>query len=138
MADLIIKRFCVGPMGTFGTMSVDGVTLYTVERPWLNNQPNISCIPDGLYTCKPRRFYRGGYDAIEITNVIGRTHILMHIANLPERLKGCIGINSELGCLYGQWAGRGSRDAFNYLMQKFGGREFTLSIVTEVEAAIST
>ncbi len=45
-----------------------------LERPWLNNRAGVSCIPAGTYIVGPRRFLRGGYDAIEVREVPGRTH----------------------------------------------------------------
>lgn len=124
---LTLTRFCYAPDGTFGLMPVDGVVLYTVERGWLDNAPMISCIPEGTYTCRPRYFFRKEYDAIEVCDVPGRTHILFHKANLPHQLAGCIAPASELGCFGGQWAGLASGIAFGHLMGWLPG-EFELTI----------
>ena len=137
MADLVIERFCFSPDGTFGKMMVDGAEIYTVERPWLNNLPSISCIPNGLYVCKPRRFFRGGYDAIEVTNVPGRSHILFHRANAPYEVKGCIAPNAELGAWADVWVGKFSAQAFDRLMDSFGDKEFTLSIIASMGGCIT-
>ena len=127
--DLTITRFCWSDFGVFGEMMVADQRLYTVERPWLNNQPRISCIPAGEYYCRPRRFNRGGYDAVEVVDVPDRSHILFHRANLATQLAGCIGVNSYLGCLSNQWSGLGSRDAFEIFMGEYGGHNFQLRIV---------
>jgi hypothetical protein len=128
MSDLTLLRFCHAPFGTFGRMTIDEQWIWTVERPWLDNAPFVSCIPIGTYRCGPRRFYRRGYDAIEIRDVPGRTHILFHRANLPSQLAGCVAPNSELGCIEGAWAGIDSASAFRLLMAHYGGREFDLTI----------
>jgi len=125
---LTLERFCYSPLGVFGSMMVEGAMLWTVERPWLGNAPWISCIPSGVYECGPRKYFRGGYDAIEIKHVPDRSHILFHKANLPEQLGGCIAPASRLGCLRGQWAGLGSGAAFELLMEAVGRDEWTLEI----------
>ncbi len=125
---LTLKRFCYGNFGTFGEMLIDGRLVYTVERPWLDNRVVISCIPEGVYRCGPRRFFRGGYPAIAIKDVPGRTYILFHRANLPEQLGGCIAPAVSLGCLHDKWAGLGSGAAFKLLMDHYGGEEFELTV----------
>lgn len=114
---------------TFGTMMLDGAVVYTVERPWLGNAPMISCIPMGQYLCRPRRYFRGDYDAIEICDVPGRSHILFHKANVASQLAGCIAPGVSMRC-YGAEVGVGpSRPAFERLMSLYGGTEFDLEIV---------
>ncbi len=92
--------------------SVRGEKLFechTVERPWANNTPNISCIPEGEYTMRPRRYYRGGYDTWEICDVPGRTYIMLHSANVPSELEGCVGVGSHRYFIGGEWAVESSR-----------------------------
>lgn len=130
MKTATLHRFCLASFGTFGTLSLGEVTVYTVERPWLDNQPFISCISAGKYSCRPRRFFRGGYDAYEVTDVPGRTHILFHKANWPHELAGCIAPNAMLGP--GNMAcpmrGINSAAAFEKLMEWAGGDPFKLRI----------
>lgn len=127
MDSLILTRFAWTDMGVFGEMLVDGQRLFTVERPWLDNRPAVSCIPLGVYECAPRRFYRGGYDAIEVQGVPGRTYILFHRGNVASDVQGCIAVTSRLGALNGVWAGLNSRPAFELFMAHFN-RRFTLAI----------
>ena len=43
--------------GAFGIMVINEQPFcVTLERPWLNNEPMASCIPEGLYDCKRERF----------------------------------------------------------------------------------
>lgn len=126
--DVKLSRFAYSPLGTFGRLSTpDGITLYTVERPWLNNAPEISCIPEGHYICAPRMFYRGGYQAVEVVNVPNRSHILFHIANTPADVLGCIGVGARLGCINNLWAVLDSKVGFNLFMTHYGGG-FNLNI----------
>lgn len=127
MNKLKLTRFAYTDMGTFGKINVDGITLYTVERPWLNNKPSISCIPEGKYVCEPRFYNGGGYDALEVTNVPKRSHILFHIGNTMHDSAGCILVNSKLGTLKGVWAGLASKPAFELFMKHYDKR-FELTI----------
>ena len=119
---LELERFAYTDMGTFGRITVGGVTLYTVERPWLDNKPSISCIPEGLYECHPRWYNGGGYQAIEVANVPNRSHILFHVGNNMHDSAGCILVNSKLGSYENIWSGLGSKAAFKHFMQHLNGR----------------
>ena len=125
-----LQRFCYSEMGTFGEMLIGGVTLYTVERPWLNNQVNVSCIPEGVYQCIPRHYNRGGYDAVEVCDVPNRTHILAHVANTIRDVAGCIGIGFGLGFhdSLKLWMVTDSQKAFDFFMGEVGHSPFTLRI----------
>jgi hypothetical protein len=46
----VLTRFAYLPDGTFGELVFpDGTSMFTVERPWKDNTPKESCIPDGIY-----------------------------------------------------------------------------------------
>lgn len=127
--DLIIERFAYTPHGTFGRMEIpDGQLLYTVEDAWLSNRRGVSCIPEGDYDCEPRPFHRGGYPAVHITNVPGRSLCLFHIANTHHDIGGCIGPGIALGWVRGVWAVTQSKIAFARFMEHFGTRRFQLRI----------
>ena len=124
-----LVRFAFLEKCVMGRLTAVDFRCWTVERPWLNNTPAISCIPDGDYYCKPfngRKFK----DVIEITNVPGRTYILFHPANLPEELQGCIapGTYHSISEQHGRvWH---SRDAMANIKRTVG-REFFLSISSQ-------
>jgi hypothetical protein len=131
MKTATLDRFCYADFGTFGKIITPaGRRLATVERPWLNNVVGISCIPEGAYTCVPSRYHRGGYDAIEIKDVAGRTLIKIHIANLPEEVEGCIGVGVRHGAIGGRWAAISSKKAFKSLMNELGADNFKLIITS--------
>lgn len=112
-------------------MDVGGTILYTVERPWLDNLRIVSCIPRGRYVCHSRWFFRGGYEAIEVDEVPGRTHILFHKANSPLEVSGCIGVGAKHGCFRGEWGipGGHSKPGFDRLMEWHDAEPFELHIM---------
>ncbi len=127
---LIISRYCYSPMGTFGILSIPNeknadkpFRWLTVERPWLNNQTSISCIPEGTYGIGLRqssvvsRTSRGEFKAgYEIKDVPDRTFIMMHIANTMNDLEGCVGLGLAQGFVKGKWAVTSSKVAFRSFM----------------------
>jgi hypothetical protein len=106
MTEIVLHRFCQGEMGTFGKMVVGDKTLYTVERPWLNNEPRKSCVPRGTYTVTRHDSPKFGdcwiLEGITVGHFTGiRTHILIHAANKASELQ--------------DWAVLRSRDAMKHL-----------------------
>jgi hypothetical protein len=78
-----------------GILSIKGETFWTAERPWMNNQRSISCIPSGTYQCKRYSSKRFG-ETFEITDVPDRTYILFHAGNYPIKdSEGCVLIGEE-------------------------------------------
>lgn len=76
---------------TLGKMLFQGKEIAkTVELPWLNNASKKSCIPPGTYKVIRRRSDKHG-DHFHITNVPGRSLILIHAANYSAQLLGCVG-----------------------------------------------
>ncbi len=131
MKRLTLKRFAYTPMGTFGSMVIDdNLTIYTVEDAWRENASNVSCIPVGTYQCSPRFYNRGGYPAIHIKNVPGRSHILIHRGNTELDVQGCVVTGMKLGFIKNRWAVADSRTAFDLLSARFGDQNFELEIVS--------
>jgi hypothetical protein len=62
------------------------LNLCTLELPWLDNQRNISCIPAGQYPIRVEG------KRIRVLDVPGRDGILIHVANKPSELRGCIAV----------------------------------------------
>lgn len=112
---LTLQRFSMDIV-TFGKLQIEGLKhqdIYTIELPWENNQEKISCIPQGLYNCKPHNG-KEFKDTWQVLNVPCRTGILFHVGNyasagvLPyppgkafkSNTKGCIlpgfGINEDV------------------------------------------
>jgi hypothetical protein len=113
---------------TRGALVIDGTFIcMTLERPWLDNQPNVSCIPQGRYTCRRVNSPRFG-DTFEICFVPGRSHILFHAGNKPEDTEGCVLTGLTLPPLVA--AIRDSKVALKTLMHVLDGvDEFPLEVV---------
>lgn len=131
MDTMRLSRFAYSKDFTLGFMRWGSEFCYTVEDAWADNQRMISCIPDGDYIVRPRRYYKGGYEAWEITDVPGRDHILIHRGNTADNVTGCIVVGETLGVLGGKIAVEDSRSAFRRLERTYLGRTFTLSIRPE-------
>ena len=92
-----LERYGYTPVGTFGRLILKGHSWVTVELPWRNNEPNVSCIPTGTYPLRKAIHHistpdpNDDYEVYEICEVQGRSAIHIHIANHIGHLKGCVG-----------------------------------------------
>jgi len=125
---LVLERISYGPRATVGLLRWSDTLLYTLEDAWRDNRRRESCIPDGIYTVRPRRFYRGGYDALEIAGVPGRSEILFHRGNTAADVQGCIVLGTGLDALNGEIAVLGSAAAWDRFFPVWGNRTFELTI----------
>ena len=95
MKEIVLERFCYHPNATLGVIHLDDETFYSVERPWLDNQVSVSCIPVGTYETGWRESPRFG-ETWHIKDVPDRTYILIHVANFARDVEGCIGLGMGL------------------------------------------
>ncbi|WP_289100998.1 DUF5675 family protein [uncultured Marinobacter sp.] len=127
--NVVLTRNAFTPWGVFGELKFPtGEVFYTIERPWINNEPFVSCIPDGLYYLEKRyspvvqRTSGGEFrEGWEVTNVPGRSYIMLHPANWMDDLAGCIGVGKRYEVSQnrkGQWVPSvlDSRSAFREVM----------------------
>lgn len=63
----------------------------TVERPWMGNARNVSCIPPGVYRCVPHSGAKFK-DVWRLEGVPGRDAILIHAGNRASDVQGCIAV----------------------------------------------
>ena len=93
----------------------------TLERAWIKNKNDISCIPEGVYCCEVIG------EVIIVKDVTGRTGINMEIGNTISDTKGCILVGSS----YGNNSIMDSRKAFDRLIDYIGDQKcFLLEIVS--------
>lgn len=102
---------------TLGTLYINANIFHTIERPWLDNRTNISCIPKGVYTVLdlPKSAsgkYRNVYHLQDVSN---RSGILIHNGNLVTHSKGCIILGMKSGTLGGKQAVLQSKSAMRKL-----------------------
>lgn len=118
------------PDGTRGTWyGDDGERLcYTIELPWADNHPDLSCIPSGSYEFEKYFSPKHGFWVWEALNVPGRQDIEIHPANLSSELLGCIGVGDTLGDIDGHVAVLNSQATFRMLMSRLPD-SFYLTII---------
>ncbi len=116
---LTLHSSVIPTIGTFGRIADENGNelCKTVEREWLDNKPRVSCIPAGLYKLTKVQSPKFG-DCYALTNAdlsvtytgpSTRTHILLHAANYPEQLLGCIAPGTNY--MEGRWGVSSSRKA---------------------------
>lgn len=119
---------------TLGYLFVDtNPIFYTIERPWLGNQNNISCIPEGEYSLQPYSSPKFP-EVWEVLNVPRRSAILIHAANFAEELHGCIAPGLSSG--YMDRGGKPTKSvsdsvkAIKKIKELFGYEKHTLKITS--------
>jgi len=130
MAEIVMERFLYHPDGTLGVIRLDEVAgraadFWTIERPWLDNQPNVSCVPEGSYSLIWRESPRFGWTWM-LEDVPDRTYILIHAGNFPRNFQGCIGLGT--GLMADRVAVANSRKAVDQFEGLTEGGEWELSI----------
>lgn len=126
MSNTILLQRGYTDIATIGKMTFpSGKVFDTIELPWKGNAKSVSCVPEGVYTLRKRvsgvvnRTSRGKYElGWEVTNVAGRTFIMIHIGNFTSNFEGCIGVGYGLGVVNNQWAILNSSKAFDDFMKE--------------------
>ena len=132
MKDLTITRYVSDiQQGCRGQLQVDGLRLHTIERPWIDNRPHISCIPTGEYYIEPTESPKygdvwaivGGSVSRHKTDYSARFACLFHPANYASQLEGCIAVGRSTGVrddAEKSWAVWNSKDALEGLVDAVG------------------
>jgi len=80
---------------TLGVIHYKGEELcVTLELAWNNNNPRVSCIPNAKYKVIRRQSPKYGQH-FHITDVPGRSLILIHQANYHYQLLGCVAVGQK-------------------------------------------
>ena len=101
MINLLLIRDTFTEESTIGELFLNGERICdTLERPYFNNQRNISCIPEGEYPVRirlPRESGTRDYMHLLVKDVKDRDYILFHIGNTAKDTSGCIlvGLGSQ-------------------------------------------
>lgn len=92
-----LKRISITDKGTFGVLLEGNVPFaLTLEPPWENNKPFVSCIPPNAYTGTLIKSPKFG-STYQLNNVPDRTHILFHKGNYGKDTNGCILVGEQYG-----------------------------------------
>ena len=90
MKKFILKRKYREGEATLGTLfnQEKQEICKTLENPWLDNQQNTSCIPEGIYQVTADN--TGKFKYWKILNVPDRDCVEIHYGNKQKDTKGCI------------------------------------------------
>ncbi|WP_320169734.1 DUF5675 family protein [Maridesulfovibrio sp.] len=128
-----LKRVESSDEATLGVLLVDGrAVCWTLEEPWRDNLPDISCIPAGNYPLmlefspsRKRRLWT-------VKDVPGRSYVRIHTGNTVLDTEGCLLTGTRPGRLNGARAVLGSHDAFGAFVEAMGGGDRAAITVTDV------
>ena len=126
-----LLRTLITDQCTIGWLVVGGTVFRTMERPWKNNESNVSCIPSGVYPVDslPQSSSGKYHNVFHVKDVPDRTGILIHNGNLVSHSKGCIILGLRKGYIGGEPAVLASRIAINKLNSIIKGGSFNLEIL---------
>ncbi|CAH6961237.1 conserved hypothetical protein [Vibrio chagasii] len=134
--NLVLTTKNIAGVGTFGELTINGeLFCYTVEKEWKNNEPFVSCVPAGDYDLVLHNSPKYGSSYALVNENLGvtingpstRTHCLVHIANWPSEVTGCIGVGMAMHPT--KWGVASSAKAMVKLMQLLDGKPAKLKIV---------
>lgn len=116
---------------TLGYLFIAGEWFRTLERPWQDNERNVSCIPSYEYdaTFLPRSASGKYTNVYHVTPVAQRSGILIHKGNLVSHTLGCILLGTRVGRLGNQLAVLNSATAMAKLNKLLDGQSFSLEIM---------
>ena len=134
---LTLRTFSTS-QGTTGRLYDDqgNLIFVTMEKEYLDNQKNVSCVHPGLYDLLPRNspsqgptYYLSNPELdVTLSDPAGRTYIQIDAANRASELLGCIAVGSGFGVIKGEWAIIASRMAKGALMLLLNGENHQLEI----------
>ena len=129
MKRVVLNRTLSLPDGMFGLISVDNKKWFTCERPWLDNQNNVSCIPKGTYLCRWTLSPRLKKFTYEVTQVPNRMGIRIHSANFSYQVIGCIALGTSSGVMDSKRGVFGSVTAIRQFNEYLNQQDFQLKVV---------
>lgn len=115
---------------TLGLLRINGIEhppIYTLELPWRNNRPNVSCIPTGVYRGGPHNGSKYK-NVFGLRDVPGRSGILIHAGNRTADIEGCILPGLAAGTMRGEPAVLESAKAMDALRFVLGTDSFILTV----------
>lgn len=140
---IVLMREASTDDGTFGKVTLpDGTSFESLELPWRENKPMVSCIPEGTYVCQSKTSQKFG-DVYELKDVPGRAGILIHAGNAAgdesrgrrSDVRGCILLGKSRSSEGKQKTIAQSREAVREFNDKLAGRPFTLVVRNAINQA---
>lgn len=91
--DLITSESIIS--NPFNSSFIPLFSAQSLERGWLDNEPNKSCVPVGEYHCVYEYSDSFNKKLWELYGVEGRSECKFHSANYWHQLNGCIALGVE-------------------------------------------
>ena len=92
--------------------------LCTIELPWVGNRIGVSRIPPGEYGWfKWTSPTKGEVIRLDDSGTKPRTAILIHVANVPSNIEGCLGVGMGYHEFDSGWGVARSKIAMDALME---------------------
>jgi hypothetical protein len=113
---------------TLGILRIDGLAeCATLELPWKDNFPKVSCIPTGFYHVTKFNSPSKGRVFL-LHDVLNRSMIEIHSGNTIDDIQGCILVGRTHGTLAGKRAVLHSRNTLERLLNTLPD-EFEIEIL---------
>lgn len=117
MKKVELKRIEQTLEATIGVLLVDGEAIcWTLEEPWRDNLPDVSCIPTGEYILQLEYSPSKRCELWTIKEVPGRSYVRIHKGNTVDDTQGCPLTGAVPGRIDGRRAVLNSRKAFAEFM----------------------
>ncbi len=131
METIILIRDDVRAEGIRGTLFAKGETFHILERPWLNNRNDVSCIPSGEYQARFLLSSASGkfQNIYHLQDVPGRGGVLIHNGNIVDHSHGCLIIGKRRGTIAGRIAVLNSRTALHEFVELMQHEDFIINII---------
>lgn len=98
----------------------DGLPIFScisLELPWRDNKPQVSCVPEGEYQIKYEYSNKFKQFLWELKGVPDRSEIKIHPANNVHELLGCIALGRNLALKSALVSSRPSVNQFHRVME---------------------
>jgi len=135
MRHVTLQRATQTALITLGMLQIKDIhhePIYTLENPWLDNRPWVSCIPADTYVVEKYDGFKFK-DVFKVRGVPNRSGILFHKGNYEHQTTGCILLGLKSGILNDKPAVMHSGDAMDYFRKLMGRKAFTLTIEDRVK-----
>ena len=138
MKQITLKRILSSDAGTLGILYVEGVQFCrTLELPWRDNIPNISCIPTGKYTVEKGHMFKYEVDHYLISAVPERSGIFIHGGNYAgdtakgykTHVQGCILLGQDWDLVGDQFGITNSKPSVTAFEKFLNWENFQLTIL---------
>lgn len=138
MLNAYLHRETSDDQGTFGILAAPELSFacFTIELPWMDNQRNVSCIPNGSYLCRWYFSSSFGQHLYKVCDVPDRSGVAIHSGNVAgdknkgyrSHSLGCPLLGKRRGILWGQKAVLISRLAVGTFFRFMDKQDFNLHI----------